>query len=164
MPFTSDLWRIMHYMKRTVPVVVLLCSFMLEHHGFLKPCAEDAKKAVLACYTVLSILDFSWTFLMASYTFKRLYPDSPKRWVAYSCIQASVSVLYFIAVVYFTNDGFPLSCVTPYNRTVAQALFYVAFVLTASVAYVEHFLWRKLPDHEFIEGLEASGPVPSTDP
>lgn len=153
----KDIWQILLYMKRTVPLAVLLCSFMLEHHGFTQPCDSDASNSIVACYAVLSVIDFGWTFLMASDTFRRYYPNDRKKWIVYSWIQACVSVLDFIAIVYFTNNGFPLSCVhPPYDPTTARALFYMAFVVTAFVAYIEHYVWRKLPSQEFTNELESN--------
>jgi lipoprotein signal peptidase len=73
-----------------------------------------------------------------------IYNHKEKDIIKYSIVSTSVSLLLFVSIVYYIENGKPFSCFENYSRIIATIFFYLSLFILFIVSYIEHYYWGKL--------------------
>jgi len=138
--------QIIKYVHNNIPISVLIGMTMMNRYVFEgSNCSREIKNSAIITFIVLSILNFIWTAVHTKHDFLLNYPHTGNKWRTYAVIQCLISLLSFFSLNYYIHKGVPFNCFTPYDKTVADTLFYLSFSTIITTSYVEHIYWKKLP-------------------
>ena len=138
---------VISYMVRNVPVIVLLAQTALNNEAFRElgeECTPGAKAGIIVSFTVLTLVGLLWTVIQSRADYMHNYPHAQRNWGLYAAIQSVVMVWSFYSLNYYTHEGVPFNCFFQYNKTGAQVMFWLSFVLIGTISYMEHNYWKKL--------------------
>lgn len=138
--------KIVQYMHNNVPMAVLIAMTMMNRYVFENTtCSAGSKAGIIIVFIVLTILNFVWTIIRSQHDFTTNYPHTDNQWKIYAGWQCLSSVLTFYAFNYYIHKGIPFNCFFEYNEIAAELLFYLSFAIIATISYIEHSQWKKLP-------------------
>uniref|UniRef100_A0A6C0J6X6 Uncharacterized protein n=1 Tax=viral metagenome TaxID=1070528 RepID=A0A6C0J6X6_9ZZZZ len=138
--------QIIKYIHNNIPISVLIGMSMMNRYVFEgTTCSKALKNSAIITFIVLSILNFIWTAVRCKHDFLLNYPHTGNKWKNYAVLQCIISMLSFFSLNYYIHKGVPFNCFIPYNKTLADTLFYLSFSVIITISYVEHISWKKIP-------------------
>jgi hypothetical protein len=137
---------IINYMRNNIPFTIVMAMAMVNKYAFNNiVCTDGMHVGIFFTFLILSTLDVVWTVYHCKVDFTVNYPHSMNQWRKYAIVRSSTSLLAFFSINYFVHKGVPFNCFFGYNSVAANVILYLSFATVATVSYIEHYYWKKLP-------------------
>jgi len=137
---------IIQYMHNNTPTAVLIAMTMMNRYVFENiDCSAGNQVGIIIVFIILTVLNFAWTIVRSKHDFTVNYPHTDNQWKTYAGWQCLTSILSFYSLNYYIHKGVPFNCFFQYNEIAAEMLFYLSFAVIATISYIEHTKWKKLP-------------------
>jgi hypothetical protein len=109
-------------------------------------CTSSMRVGIILSFTALTLLNIAWTVWKCRVDYVHYYPQSRDHWKYYATVQALVATVSFYSMDYYVHKGVPFNCFFQYNEAASETMFYLSFALITVISYLEHHIWKKIPD------------------
>ena len=140
-------WNVANYMHHNIPIAIILAQTAFNNEVFKKldeECTSGDKAAIIVIFLFLTFMGLIWVIVKCRSDYIHNYPHAISGWRWYAAIQSVVMIISFYSINYYTHEGVPFNCFFEYNATASQIMFWMSFVLVATISYMEHAYWKKL--------------------